>query len=155
MRKLAIAFVLLSLPAFAADAPKKAEEPGTHVEMPFLIAPMSEDGKLVGYAYISSKLVSASPSASVEIRDKLAFIQDAFVRDVNAAPIGKTDDPKSVDMALLSQRLVADARRVVGEAKVANIVFKQVQFAPLHSDGATDAVVAPTAQAAKTAAPRP
>jgi hypothetical protein len=147
MRRLAAAFVLLSLPAFAADAPKKAEEPGTHVEMPFLIAPMSQDGKLVGYAYISSKLVSSSPPASVEIREKLAFIQDAFVRDVNAAPIGKANDPQSVDTALLAGRLLSDARRIVGAAKVVSISFKQIQFAPLHPKAATDDVVAPPERA--------
>jgi hypothetical protein len=151
MRKLAVLFALISLPAFAADAPKKEEEPGTHVEMPFLIAPMSQDGKLLGYAYISSKLVSSSQSASVEIRDKLAFIQDAFVRDVNAAPIGKASDPKSVDTALLADRLVADARRVVGASKVASITFKQIQFAPLHPSSATDAVVAPPERAPQKA----
>jgi len=54
--------------------------------MPFLIAPMSKDGKLLGYAYISSKLVASSPGATIAVREKLAFIQDAFVRDVNAKP---------------------------------------------------------------------
>jgi hypothetical protein len=155
MRKLAIAFVLLTFPAFAADAPKKIEEPGTHVEMPFLIAPMSQDGKLLGYAYISSKLVSSSQSASVEIRDKLAFIQDAFVRDVNAAPIGKSGDPKSVDTALLADRLVADARRVVGASKVVSITFKQIQFAQIHPGLATDAVVAPSERAPATPPAKP
>jgi hypothetical protein len=158
MLKLAALFVLVSLPAFAADAPKEAEEPGTHVEMPFLIAPMSQDDKLLGYAYISSKLVSSSPTASVEIRDKLAFIQDSFVRDVNAAPIGKAGDPKSVDTAALAQRLVADARRVVGASKVVRIEFKQIQFAPLHPPAQTDDSVAPPERApqpppAKTATP--
>ena len=152
MRKLALALALLTLPAFAADAPKKVEEPGTHVEMPFLIAPMSEDGKLVGYAYISTKLVSSSPPASVEIREKLAFIQDAFVRDVNSAPIGKANDPRSVDTALLADRLIADARRIVGPAKVVSITFKQIQFAPLHPKAATDDVVAPPERAPQQAA---
>ncbi len=150
MRKLAVILVCIAFPALAGG--KKAEEPGTHVEMPFLIAPMSVDGKLTGYSYISSKLVSASPSASVEIRDKLAFIQDAFVRDVNAAPIGKNSDPQSVDTALLAQRLIADARRVVGQAKVVAITFKQIQFAPLHPKPTTDDVVAPPERAPRTEA---
>ena len=153
MRKLAVILVCIAFPAFAGG--KKAEEPGTHVEMPFLIAPMSVDGKLTGYSYISSKLVSASPSASVEIRDKLAFIQDAFVRDVNAAPIGKSGDPQSVDTALLAQRLIADARRVVGQAKVVTITFNQIQFAPLHPKPTTDDVVAPPERAPQTAAVSP
>ncbi|HTT97002.1 MAG TPA: hypothetical protein VMF58_03055 [Rhizomicrobium sp.] len=162
---LAIPVILFGLTASAIaaeDAPKdskkKAEEPGTHVQMPFLIAPMSDNGKLLGYAYISSKLVASTPGASVEIRDKLAFIQDAFVRDVNAQPISKADDPKTVDNALLGARLVADAKRVVGAAKVVTITFTQIQFSPLHPSQTTqDAVppseVAPKAQAASTQQP--
>lgn len=153
MRKLAVLFLLASLPAFAGE--KKAQEPGTHVEMPFLIAPMSVDGKLTGYAYISSKLVSSSPTASVEIREKLAFIQDAFVRDVNASPIGFASDPTKVDTALLGRRLVADARRVVGNAKVVSIAFTQIQFSSLHPKPTTDDTVAPPERAPAQAAASP
>jgi len=141
MRKPVIlaAAVLLSLPARAADEPKKPkEEPGTHVQMPFLIAPMSINGKLQGYSYITSKLVASTPSASVEIRDKLAFIQDAFVRDVNAAPTGKATDPLDVDTAALAARLVGDARRIVGSSKVVTISFTQIKFSPLHPKATTD-----------------
>jgi hypothetical protein len=174
MRALAIPLILIGLTvsAWAAeDAPKdpkkKTEEPGTHVQMPFLIAPMSADGKLQGYAYISSKLVASTPAASVQIRDKLAFIQDAFVRDVNAQPIGKANDPTAVDTALLTSRLVADAKRIVGAAKVVTITFTQIQFSPLHPKALTQDVPPPTgtpaqpapgqpsAQAATTPAPAP
>ncbi|HWA89647.1 MAG TPA: hypothetical protein VG889_06395 [Rhizomicrobium sp.] len=150
MRRLVVAvLVLVAVPAFAGEkkAEEKSSEPGTHVEMPFLIAPMSADGKLLGYSYISSKLTTATPSASVEVREKLAFIQDAFVRDVNAAPIGAGDDPTKVDRALLAARLVADAKRVVGAAKVKDIAFTQIQFSPLHPKPTTDDPVPPTERA--------
>jgi hypothetical protein len=143
MRKLAALLLLVTLPAVAEEAPRKAkaEEPGTHVDMPFLIAPMSgADGKLLGYTYVSSKITTSSPAASVEVRDKLAFIQDAFVRDVNAAPIATAEDPAKVDVKLLAGRLVADARRIVGKAKIVAIAFKQLQFSPLHPKLATDAL---------------
>ena len=151
MRALPIFAILLfaaTSAAAAEDAPKKkAEEPGTHVQMPFLIAPMSADGKLQGYAYISSKLVASTPMASVEIRDKLAFIQDAFVRDVNAQPIAKANDPTAVDTALLTSRLVVDAKRVVGAAKVVTITFTQIQFSPLHPTQTTQDAVPPPERA--------
>lgn len=122
----------------AAAGPEASPgRPGTNVEMPFLIAPMSKDGKLLGYVYISSKLVASSPSASIDIRNKLAFIQDAFVRDVNHAPIARADDPQVADTESLAVRLVADAKRVVGDGKVSRIVFTQVQFAPLHPTDST------------------
>jgi hypothetical protein len=143
----------------AAGADRKIGAPGTNVEMPFLIAPMSKDGKLLGYAYISSKLVASSSSAAIDVRKDLAFIQDAYVRDVNAQPVSKADDPQQVDTDLLSARLTADAKRIVGDNKVVTVVFTLVQFAPLHpsdstlnsappNQAATPAAGAPTAGAA-------
>lgn len=132
---IALAVLTAAVPAFAAP---NAGDPGTNVEMPFLIAPMTKDGKLLGYAYISSKLVASSQSAALEIRAKIAFIQDAFVRDVNAAPVALAGDPTAVDAALLANRLAAEARKVVGFAKVARVVFGDgekdagIKFAPLH-----------------------
>jgi hypothetical protein len=154
MRALAIFAITLSVttPVVAEGAPKKVEEPGTHVQMPFLIAPMNVDDKLAGYAYISSKLVAATPSASVEIRDKLAFIQDAFVRDVNAQPISKASDPTAVDTAALAVRLVADAKRVVGAAKVTGITFTQIQFSPLHPKTTTEDAIPPSQRGSQPAA---
>lgn len=134
-------FVLaLSLVAFSDTAAfaETAGDPGTNVEMPFLIAPMTKDGKLLGYAYISTHLVASGSSAVLAIRDKMAFIQDAFVRDVNAAPVSLASDPTQVDANLLATRLLADAKRIVGSAKVVRIVFGDgktytgVQFSPLH-----------------------
>ncbi len=139
MRRVSIlAIALATLAATPAFAAEKAGDPGTNVEMPFLIAPMSKDGKLLGYAYISSKLVASSQRAALEIRDKIVFIQDAFVRDVNAAAIATGADPTIADPRLLADRLVADARRVVGSAKVARIIFGDgdkdggIVFSPLH-----------------------
>ncbi|HEX4302400.1 MAG TPA: hypothetical protein VHZ78_06385 [Rhizomicrobium sp.] len=134
-RALILAALLIAAPASAAG---KAGDPGTNVEMPFLIAPMSKDGKLLGYAYISSKLVASSQAAALDIRGKLVFIQDAFVRDVNAAGIATGADPTVADPNLLASRLVADARKVVGSAKVVRVIFGDgdkdtgIVFSPLH-----------------------
>ena len=160
MRRIFIPLLLLVMaaagqPAHAAGAKEGA--PGTNIEMPFLIAPMSKDGKLLGYAYISSKMVASSPAAAIGVREKLAFIQDAFVRDVNAEPVSKADDPRAVDMELLNTRLVAVARRIAGSDKVVNMVFIAVQFAPLHpSESTVDPTAPSTGDAgAGDAAPAP
>jgi hypothetical protein len=160
MRRILLLFLLLVLaamgqPALAAGA--TAGAPGTNVEMPFLIAPMSKDGKLLGYAYISSKMVASSPAAAIGVREKLAFIQDAFVRDVNAEPVCKADDPRAVDTALLNARLVAAAGRIVGSDKVVSMVFIAIQFAPLHPGESTLNLVPPSERApgASNAAPAP
>jgi hypothetical protein len=132
----------LALPAWAAEkeAPakegahgKEGGEPGTNIDMPFLMAPMTgADGKLSGYAYISSRLTANSDVSANQARDKIAFIQDAFVRDVNAKEIATSGDPVAVDNAALEARLLADARQVIGAKKLVSIAIVQVQISPLH-----------------------
>ncbi len=142
MRHLFTALVLmvLAMPAMAAEkeTSAKAGAPGTNVDMPFLMAPLTDaDGKLSGYAYVSSRLTATSDAGAGLVRDKIPFIQDAFVRDVNAAEIATSGDPATVDNPALAARLLADARRVMGAGKVASIAITQVQIAPLHPSPVT------------------
>src|SRR4051812_25757073 len=97
-RILALALIVAVTPALAAeekpaqkaDGKSEGGAPGTNVDMPYLMAPMmGADGKLSGYAYISTRLTAGSSAATLEVRDKIAFIQDAFVRDVNRQAIAK------------------------------------------------------------------
>lgn len=119
----------------AAGAKKAAAEPGTSVEMPYLIAPIVVADRLEGYAYVSTKIIATSPSAALAIRDKIPFIQNTFVRDVNKTAIGKADDPSTVDREGLIARLLADTRQVMGADKVKNLEIIQMQISPLRSGG--------------------
>lgn len=128
-----LAMALSLLPARAGEAPKAAKpEPGTSVEMPILVAPLVEDGKLVSYAYVSSTIVATSPAAAIEVRAHTPFIQDAYVRDVNAAQVVTADAFHGVDEGALAARLLAAARRVAGSGKVASVRLTQVQISLLH-----------------------
>jgi len=142
-RLLAVQLVLLVLavPALAAEETKPAAngaikgdgKPGTNVEMPYLMAPLTgTDGKLSGYAYISTRLTATSDVNALAVRDKLAFMQDEFVRDVNGSSIARKDDPGTVDQPALAERLLIDAKKVMGSGRVASIAITQVQIAPLH-----------------------
>ncbi len=147
----ALVVSLLAGPGLAAgeaDPTGKLPVSGFTVEMPFLVAPMSEDGKLIGYAYITSKLVCSSPDAAIAVREKLAFIQDSFVRDVNGRPVSQADDAKAVDRPLLNLRLTADARRIVGDAKVVSMRFVDIKYNPLHPTESTLGELVPPDQAA-------
>ena len=111
----------------------KKGEPGTNVDMPYLMAPMTNaDGKLSGYAYLSTRLTASTESNALVVRVKLPFIQDAMVRDVNAAAIATPDDVEKVDIAATERRLLADASKVMGAGKVKLITICTVNIAPLH-----------------------
>jgi hypothetical protein len=130
----------------AGNDSDKAGAPGTNIDMPFLMAPMTGgDGKLSGYAYITSRLTATSDASANLVREKIAYIQDAFVRDVNRIEIAMSGTPASVDNAALQVRLLADARGVVGQGKLTSIAITQVQVAPLHPSPVTPAAAAPQA----------
>lgn len=147
--------VVPSLAATSASAPAEKEgAPGTNVEMPFLIAPMTgSDGKLSGYAYISSRLTATSATEALDVRDRIAFIQDAFVRDVNHAGVAKASDPSAVDESGLEARLLADARHVMGAGKVASIAVVQFQIAPLHPNPAVTPSTTPPPDTSSSSTP--
>jgi len=138
---------VIAAPAFAAEKEvgkegDKAGAPGTNIDMPFLMAPMTgQDGKLSGYAYITSRLTAASDASANLVREKIAYIQDAFVRDVNQVEIAMSGT--SVDNAALQARLLTDARSVVGQGKITSIAITQVQVAPLRPSPVTPAAAAP------------
>jgi hypothetical protein len=73
-----------------------------------------------------------SESLVVPVRDKQPFLQDAFVRDVNAKGVATADDPQAVDIPALEARLKADAVRVMGAGKIKMITVCTVNIAELH-----------------------
>lgn len=136
MRSIAVLSIFVGLLASGQAGSAPAErEPGSTVEMPYLIAPVIVDGALYANAYVSSQIIATSPAATIVVRDKLPFIQDAFVRDVNAVPIGKSTDPKTVDVPALTNRLMVDARRIVGPGLIDSIQIVRVQMSLLHAKG--------------------
>jgi hypothetical protein len=136
MRRLVaiLCLTLLPLTASAAeDSAAKGAKPGTNVPMDYLMAPLTgPGGKLLGYAYVVSRLTAVSELVVVQVRDKLPFIQDAFVRDVNAKGVATASDPEAVDVAGLEARLMADAVRVMGPGKIRMITVCTVNIAELH-----------------------
>lgn len=131
-----LALALLTLPALAAEkteGAKKGGAPGTNVDLQYLMAPLTDgDGKLLGYAYITARLTAASDTDTLVVRDKMPFIQDALVRDVNASAVGVAGDPQKVDVGGVESRFLADARRIVGASRVKVITVCTIQIAPLH-----------------------
>jgi len=101
--------------------------------MDYLMAPLTNAaGKLIGYAYVTTRLTAASEAFVVPVRDKLPFIQDAFVRDVNAKGVAGAADPQAVDVAALEARLLANAVKVMGPGKVKQITVCTVNISELH-----------------------
>jgi|SRR5579871_3017947 len=134
----ALAFALL-FPAgevSAADAAKNgnAQDQGpTDVEMPPLLAPVVVDNRLDSYAYITIQLTPAARDKVFLIREKVPFLQDGFLREVNKAPIGKASDPKAVDQEALKKRLLARLNQILPKDTVSDLKFEQIVLSPIQA----------------------
>ncbi len=121
------------LAAHAEDAPKDDKSGGiSAVELPPFFAPMIVDGKLTNYAYITVALMPASPAKVVDIRAKVAFLQDAFLREVNHGTIAKDGDPNTVDVEALKPRLMDRMNTVLPAGTVTDLKFNEVSITSLR-----------------------
>jgi hypothetical protein len=102
------------------------------VTMPTILAPMVADSRLENYAYITIVLKPATPAGVLTIREKVPFLQDAFLRELNGAPIVKADDPKLVDEEALKPRLLARVNQVLPAGTVAELKFEPIVVAPVQ-----------------------
>jgi len=132
---LALALVVLGAPqALAAAAVGDTSNLGpVDVTLPTILAPMIVDSRIENYAYITIVLKPAAPAGILAIREKVPFLQDVFLRELNGPTIVKADDPKSVDETALKARLVARMNQILPAGTVAELKFQPLVVAPVRA----------------------
>ena len=118
-------------PALGAAAVDTNNLGPVDVSLPTILAPMVADARLENYAYITITLKPAAPAGILAIREKVPFLQDAFLRELNGATIVKADDPKSVDEAALKARLISRMNQILPAGTVAELKFQPIVVAPV------------------------
>jgi flagellar basal body-associated protein FliL len=125
--------MLLLPPLSGATAAEPAKNEGpTDVEMPPMLAPMVVDNRLESYAYITIALTPASRDKALIIREKVPFLRDGFLREVNKASIAKPDDPMTVDQAALKKRLLARMNQILPQGTVNDLKFQEIVMTPIQ-----------------------
>ena len=119
--------------AHAAAAAEPAKDQGvTNVELPPFLAPMLIDNRLESYAYITIALTPASREKMLVTREKMPFLRDAFLREVNKGSIVKADDPKAVDTVALKARLLARLDQILPKGTISELKFQQIVLTPIQ-----------------------
>lgn len=131
---LALAFLALQTPhALGAAAVDTTNLGPVDVTLPTILAPMVAEARLENYAYITIVLKPAAPAGVLTIREKVPFLQDAFLRELNASPIVKLNDPKSVDEAAVRARLISRMNQILPAGTVAELNFEPIVVAPVQA----------------------
>jgi len=103
----------------------------TNVELPAFLAPMLIGNRLESYAYITVALTPANREKMLAIREKMPFLRDAFLREVNKGSIVKGDDPTTVDTVALKARLLLRVDQVLPKGTVSDLKFQQIVMTPI------------------------
>ena len=114
----------------AEPAPK--DQAVTNVELPAFLAPMLKGNRLEQYAYITVALTPANRERMLAIREKMPFLRDAFLREVNKANIVKADDSNSVDTVALKARLLLRVNQILPKGSVSDLKFQSIQMTPIQ-----------------------
>ena len=114
----------------AEPAPK--DQAVTNVELPAFLAPMLKGNRLEQYAYITVALTPANRERMLAIREKMPFLRDAFLREVNKANIVKADDSNSVDTVALKARLLLRVNEILPKGSVSDLKFQSIQMTPIQ-----------------------
>jgi hypothetical protein len=96
------------------------------VVLPQILAPMVSQSRLLGYAYLTVALAPSGADKVAVIREKMPFLQDAFLREVNKASISKQGDIKSVDAVDVKKRLETRMAAVLPAGTVSELKISQV-----------------------------
>lgn len=124
---LVLGLVLPLQGALAAEAAKDPKDQGTtDVEVPPILAPMVVDNRLESYAYITVALTPVSRERQLLIREKMPFLRDGFLREVNKASIAAAADPKMVDQPALKKRLMVRVNQILPAGTVSDLKFPEI-----------------------------
>ncbi|MSP95010.1 MAG: hypothetical protein EXR00_07025 [Alphaproteobacteria bacterium] len=115
--------------AYAAEA---AEQGIVDVGLPALLAPMIVGPRLESYAYIIIVLAPTGANKVLLIREKVPFLRDAFLRELNKGTIVKAADTKAVDAEAIKTRLTARMNQVLPAGTVAELKLEQIVVIPVQ-----------------------
>ena len=100
------------------------------IPMPRILAPLIVQNRLEGYAYITIVLAPSNRDKVGPIREKVPFLQDAFLRELNKTPIVKAEDPKVVDAEAVKARLIGRMNQILPKGTVTDLKLQQVELVP-------------------------
>lgn len=131
---LACILAVLLPPAVGHTATAATEDQGpVDIELPPILAPMVIQNQLRGYAYITVALAPSGRDKVGAIRERVPFLRDAFLREVNRASILKAEDAKAVDAEGVKARLIDRMNQILPQGTVGELKLQQIALAPFNS----------------------
>ena len=98
------------------------------VDIPVVVAPISNNGHLVNYAFLNIRVVLNSGVDVWKMRVKSHFMRDAIVRTAHIHPFGKSGEKPVVDKAQAIARIRAAILPWVSAEQIDHIEFLSIDM---------------------------
>jgi len=115
--------------AGSEDGTPDASDP-LSIAIPVLIAPVVDNGRLVGYLYLGLKVVASGDDAAERMRDELPLLQDRILRAFNNAPIAAADANTDAAKAALIKTATAALAGLAEAQGVKEVTLTDIQNVP-------------------------
>jgi hypothetical protein len=117
----------LSSPAGAEEAKKDAPV-SNHVDLPSLVLPIAQDGRLITYLFVQARVHFADSRSADQIRTHQFFARDAVIRATARTHVAPGTGPRTYDAAGV-QRLIATAvASSMPNTRVARVELRAAEF---------------------------
>lgn len=111
----ALALSLVTGPAFASGKKDEAKsEAASSLDIYPFAAPITYDGRVVNYVFVSVRLVGAPGVEMQPLKAKEPFLRDAMVRAAHKTSFGKPGVLTEIDEGKVKATALAEARRILG-----------------------------------------
>lgn len=100
------------------EAQEKGEKDPREVELPTIIMPVSKDGRLVNYLFVTFRMLMGDKVNPWKIRDKAHYGRDALVRVVHKVDMTNHDNYRDFDRAKIESDIIPALEAVYGEGTI-------------------------------------
>jgi len=116
--------------AAAEEGDKPQASDSRSLSIPVVIAPVVQEGRLVGYLYLGLKVTANQENAAERMRDELPLLQDQILRAFNNAPIPAEEAGTDKAKASLIQTATAALAGLKEAEGVAEVELTDIQNVP-------------------------
>jgi len=101
-----------------AGAEEELESDSRDILLPVVVAPLSQDGRLTGYAFINTRVRLREGVDHWRIREQLHFVLDELIRSVHEDSVSRADgsspDPERVEAVFTATLAEVYGENIIG-----------------------------------------
>lgn len=103
--------------------PELPDDDGRGVEIPTVVTPVFEDGRLLNYIFVNARLIVKDGLDPWKVRDQAHILRDAMVRAAHQESLADSADPRTLDRNRAAEVWLAAANDALHADSIVEVQF--------------------------------